>query len=75
MSRGPSTFLRFFESPLDPSLVDDPDRLLDYINSCERLTRLLSRHDDKGYGLLHYAAEKNQSESLEILLVNGGKIK
>ena len=72
MSRG-AGFLRFFESPIDPTLVDDPDRLLDYISACERLPRVLARRDDRGYTLLHYAAERNQSDSLEMLLVNGGE--
>lgn len=71
MARGAS-FLRFFEPNLDPSLVDDTDRLIDFLSASERLPRLLSRRDDRGYTLLHYAAERNQSESLKILLIKGG---
>lgn len=73
MSRGTS-FLRFFEPAIDPTLVEDPQRLLDYLNACERLPRLLARRDDRGYTLLHYAAEQNQPNSLKILLINGGKL-
>ena len=73
MSRG-TTFLRFFEPAIDPSLVEDSSRLLDYLNNFdrERLPRLLQRRDDRGYTLLHYAAERNQPQCLEILLVNEG---
>ena len=73
MSRG-APFLRFFEPAIDPSLVDDPNRLLDFLNNSdkERLPRLLQRRDDKGYTLIHYAAEGNQPGSLVMLLVNHG---
>ena len=73
MNRGP--FLRFFESPIDPTLVDDPTRLIDFLNSCDQLQRLLGRRDDRGYTLLHYAAERNQEESLKCLIVKGGEPK
>ena len=73
MSRG--SFLRIFEPAFDPTLVDDPSRLLDVLNSCDRLQRLLSRRDERGYTLLHYAAEKNQPESLKCLLVKRGRYK
>ena len=58
---------------MDPSLVDDTDRLIDFLSASERLPRLLSRKDDRGYTLLHYAAERDRPESLKILLINGGK--
>ncbi|XP_019849257.1 PREDICTED: leucine-rich repeat serine/threonine-protein kinase 1-like [Amphimedon queenslandica] len=70
MARG-SSFLRFFEPSVDPSLVDDTDRLIDFLSASERLPRLLSRKDDRGYTLLHYAAERDRPESLKILLING----
>ena len=71
MNRGP--FLRFFESPIDPTLVEDPTRLIDFLNSCDQLQRLLGRRDDRGYTLLHYAAERNQEESVKCLIVKGGE--
>ena len=72
MAHGAS-FLRIFEPAFDPTLVDDPERLLDVLNSSERLVRLLTRRDDRGFTLLHYAAEKNQPESLKCLLVKQGQ--
>lgn len=75
MSRGAQPFLRFFEPAIDPSLVEDTSRLLDFLNNCDsdRLPRLLQRKDDKGFTLLHYAAESNQPQSLVVLLVKEGK--
>ena len=73
MSRG-APFLRFFEPAIDPSIVEDISRLLDYLNNIdkERLPRLLQKRDDRGYSLLHYAAQKIEPESLVLLLVNEG---
>ena len=72
MARGNSFLSRVFEPAIDPSLVEDSARLLDYLNTTDRLPKLLSRRDDRGYTLLHYAAERNQLDSLVLLLINRG---
>ena len=62
----------FITSPLDVTLVDNTPRLLDILNSTERLSKLLNKRDDRGYTLLHAAAERNEPESLKCLLIKEG---
>jgi ankyrin repeat protein len=62
----------FITSPLDVTLVDNTPRLLNILNSTERLSKLLNKRDDRGYTLLHAAAERNQPESLKCLLIKEG---
>ncbi len=61
------------ETPFDPTLVDSPPKLLDVLNKSDRLPKLLNRRDERGYTLLHVAAEKNRPESLKCLLIKDGK--
>ena len=61
------------DTPLDPTLVDHPARLLDVLNKSDRLAKLLNKRDERGYTLLHIAAEKNQPESLKCLLIKDGR--
>ena len=56
----------------DPGLVENTPRLLDMLNRCDRLHRVLTRRDTRGYTYLHYAAERNQPESLKCLLIKEG---
>lgn len=59
-------------NPLDVTLVDNTPRLLEILNRTERLPKLLNKRDDRGYTLLHAAAERNQPESLKCLLIKEG---
>ena len=61
------------DPPLDTSLVDKPPRLLDALNRSDKLQKLLSKRDERGFTLLHIAAEKNQPESLKCLLIKEGR--
>ena len=63
---------QFINQPLDGTLVDNTPRLLEVLNKSERLSRLLNKRDDRGYTLLHIAAERNQPESLKCLLIKEG---
>ena len=60
------------EPAVDPTLVDNTARLLDTLNKSDRLAKLLCRKDERGYTLLHLAAERNQPESLKCLLIKNG---
>lgn len=63
-------------SPCDPSLVDDAVRLLDVLNKVSnsaRLQRYMERRDERGYTLLHVAAERNRPSALKCLLIKGGE--
>ena len=62
----------FITNPLDVTLVDNTPRLLEILNRTERLSKLLNKRDDRGYTLLHAAAERNQPESLKCLLIKEG---
>lgn len=61
------------QSDMDFALVENTPRLLDVLNKSDRLTRLLNRRDYRGYTYLHYAAERNQPESLKCLLIKEGQ--
>lgn len=62
------------DRPLDPTLVDNTPKLLDILNkAADRLPKLLNKRDERGYTLLHFAAERNQPESLKCLLIKEGK--
>lgn len=67
-----NAFMSFIDPPFDPTLVEHPAKLLDVLNKTERLQKLLTKKDDRGYTLLHLAAEKNQPESLKCLLIKEG---
>jgi len=58
----------------DPALVDNTPRLLEVLNTnrADRLHKLLTRKDSRGYTLLHLAAERNQPESIKCLLIKEG---
>lgn len=63
-------------TPCDPSLVDDAVHLLDVLNKTSntaRLQRYMERRDERGYTLLHVAAEKNRPSALKCLLIKGGE--
>lgn len=62
------------DPPVDPNLVDNTPKLLDLLNKSERVHKLLNRRDDRGYTLVHLAAERNQPESLKCLLIKDGEI-
>ena len=53
-------------------MVDDTMQLLDVLNKTRFLQDLLNKQDDRGYTLLHIAAEKNCLESLKCLLIKKG---
>lgn len=57
------------EPPLDPSIVDNTAKLLDHLN---KSTKWLHKRDERGYSLVHLAAERNQPESLKCLLIKDG---
>ena len=62
------------DRPLDPTLVDSTHKLLDILNkAADRLPKLLNKRDERGYTLLHFAAERNQPESLKCLLIKEGE--
>ncbi len=67
-----NTLRSVVEAPLDPSLVENTARLLEQLNKSERVPKLLSKRDDRGYTLLHLAAERNQPESLKCILIKDG---
>ena len=59
-------------------MVDNTPRLLDLNplfdrSELERVQELLNRRDERGYTLVHLAAERNQRESLKCLLIKEGK--
>ena len=63
------------DRPLDPTLVDSTHKLLDILNkAADRLPKLLNKRDERGYTLLHFAAERNQPESLKCLLIKEGEL-
>ena len=68
-----NTIRNVVEAPVDPTLVDNTPRLLDLLNKSERVHKLLNRRDERGYTLVHLAAERNQPESLKCLLIKEGK--
>ena len=53
-------------------MVDDSVYLLDVLNRTRFLSDLLTKQDDRGYTLLHIAAERNRLESLKCLLIKKG---
>ena len=53
-------------------MVDDTVYLLDVLNRTRFLSDLLNKWDDRGYTLLHIAAERNHLESLKCLLIKKG---
>ena len=63
------------DTVIDASLVDNTARLLDLLNELnkEKLQRVLTRTDERGFTPLHIAAERNQPESLKCLLIKDGK--
>ena len=61
------------DPPLDPTLVDNTPKLLDLLNKTDRLQKVLAKRDERGFTLLHIAAERNQPESLKCLLIKDGK--
>lgn len=62
------------DRPLDPTLVDSTHKLLDILNkAADRLPKLLNKRDERGYTLLHFAAERNRPESLKCLLIKEGE--
>lgn len=68
-----SSIRNVMQSDMDFVLVDNTPRLLDMLNRSDRLTKLLNRRDSRGYTYLHYAAERNQPESLKCLLIKEGE--
>ena len=58
--------------PVDFDMVDDTVYLLDVLNRTRFLSDLLTKQDDRGYTLLHIAAERNRLESLKCLLIKKG---
>ena len=60
------------DPPFDPTLVDNTAKLLDVLNRTDKLQKLLRKTDERGFTLLHIAAEKNQPESLKCLLIKEG---
>jgi len=65
--------MNVIDPPLDPTLVENTPRLLDILNKADRLPKILNKRDDRGYTLIHFAAEKNEPESLKCLLIKEGK--
>ena len=66
-------FASLIDPPLDPTLVDNTPKLLDLLNKTDRLQKVLAKRDERGFTLLHIAAERNQPESLKCLLIKDGK--
>ena len=60
--------------PVDFNMVDDTVHLLDVLNKTHFLQDLLNKQDDRGYTLLHVAAERNCHDSLKCLLIKKGMI-
>ena len=69
-----NSIMNVIDPPLDPTLVENTPRLLDILNKSDRLPKLLNKRDDRGYTLIHFAAEKNEPESLKCLLIKEGKL-
>ncbi len=69
------TLMSAMEGPLDPmaTLVDNTAKLLDLLNKCHNIQKLLNKRDERGYALVHFAAERNRPESLKCLLIKEGK--
>ncbi len=67
------TLMSAVEGPLDPTLVDNTAKLLDLLNGCNNIQKLLNKRDERGYALVHFAAERNRPESLKCLLIKEGK--
>lgn len=63
------------DTVIDAPLLDNTSRLLDLLNGLnpEKLRRVLSRLDERGYTPLHVAAERNRPESLKCLLIKDGE--
>lgn len=63
------------DTVVDASLIDNTARLLDLLNELnhEKLQKILTRTDQRGYTPVHIAAERNQPESLKCLLIKDGK--
>ena len=63
------------DTVIDAALVDNTPRLLDILNglNTEKLRKVLTRTDERGYTPLHLAAERNQPESLKCLLIKEGE--
>lgn len=59
----------------DFSIVDNSAKLLDALNRLDgqRLRKVFSKRDDRGYTILHVAAERNQTESLKCLVIKNSK--
>lgn len=59
----------------DFSIVDNSARLLDALNRLDgqKLRKVLSKRDDRGYTILHVATERNQTESLKCLVIKKGR--
>ena len=71
---GPTnTICNVVEALVDPTLVDNTPRLLNLLDKAERVHELLNWRDERGYTLVHLAAERNQPESLKCLLIKEGK--
>lgn len=66
-------FANFIDPSFDPTLVDNTPRLLDILNKTDRLPKILAKKDERGFTLLHVAAERNQPESLKCLLIKDGE--
>ena len=65
---------KMIDPPFDPTLVENTPRLLDVLNKSDKLQKLFSKTDERGFTLLHIAAEKNQPESLKCLLIKDGTV-
>lgn len=68
-----NSIMNVIDPPVDPTLVENTPRLLDILNKADRLPKILNKRDDRGYTLIHFAAEKNEPESLKCLLIKEGK--
>ncbi len=68
------TLMSAMEGPLDPTLVDDPAKLLEVLNKSNNVHKLLNKREERGYTLIHLAAERNQPESLKCLLIKEGEM-
>lgn len=64
------------DTVIDASFIDNTPRLLDLLNDLgpDKLHKILSRTDDRGFTPLHLAAERNQPESLKCLLIKDGNM-
>lgn len=59
----------------DFSIVENSAKLLDALNRLDgqRLRKVFSKRDERGYTLLHVATERNQTESLKCLVIKNSK--